>query len=663
MNRKITMKIAVSGAVVFLLLIMILPASAQSWQWAKSGGGSSSATSGAGDRYEKVVDIATDEHGNTYLLCNAYEGGLNIDGVSKTSYGRQDIMVASFTCNGNLRWAKTIGASNNDVPSAIAVDREGHVYVAGNVMPPSGPPQTVASFDTDTTLDYTNMKRIFLVQYDTSGNFQWLRMPQADTVSLHSAVRFNSLDMVCDTSGNVHWLTILDPGQLSGAGSPVISTQGVYMLQYNPSGTLTAAVKMDMGAQAAAPSAFICHMNRDRNSGHYYISGQYQSGPVAIGGQNLTKSMFVAAFNAQGQVLWRRENTEVPYFGVSNSVFYSRPVVDGQGNIFLAGTSQDGDTINGYVVSNVLGGQYTRLPLIMKMDSNGNNIWVRTALVNGATFAGTVGLYGNEVVLAGSYPGKLLWQGEDSLEHGPNQGYDIFLARFNAQTGSLVGLDSIASNFGAHEYASSLAADNKGNLYLGGEFGSQIMVNGGTLTSIGGQTDFFVAKYGSANCNCTIPVSNFSYTLNTTTNIASFSYSGTTAVDSVVWHFGDGSSDTGMSVNHSYTVSGNYQVCVSSYNDCGVDSSCQSISITVGIADVTGLEGVHVYPNPASDYIMIEGRGKMQYSMYSITGQQVSSGSFTERKRVSVEELSAGVYMLMLTDEDGNRGVVRVVVR
>src|SRR5690606_15649729 len=65
---------------------------------------------------------------------------------------------------------------------AIGVDTLGGVYATGYVVSP-GHTFTQVSFDTDTTLAYATRKRTFIIKYDTSGVFQWLRMPEPDTTN------------------------------------------------------------------------------------------------------------------------------------------------------------------------------------------------------------------------------------------------------------------------------------------------------------------------------------------------------------------------------------------------------------------------------------------------------------------------------------------------
>src|SRR5688572_13130720 len=88
----------------FCFFVFSLSAQAQSWQWGARGGSSGNTST---DDEEFVKDIAVDKNGNIYVLANAgSQTGINIAGQAKTGMGREDIVLASFRCNGTLRWIK-----------------------------------------------------------------------------------------------------------------------------------------------------------------------------------------------------------------------------------------------------------------------------------------------------------------------------------------------------------------------------------------------------------------------------------------------------------------------------------------------------------------------------------------------------------------------------
>src|ERR1044072_3228515 len=108
MNRKFTNFITL----VFFFLLPSLGGVggglyAQSWQWGARGGRSAN-TSSSDDEFIKDMDTA--RNGNIYVLPDTGSTtNINIAGQTKTGIGRRDIIVASFRCNGSLRWVKIMG--------------------------------------------------------------------------------------------------------------------------------------------------------------------------------------------------------------------------------------------------------------------------------------------------------------------------------------------------------------------------------------------------------------------------------------------------------------------------------------------------------------------------------------------------------------------------
>ncbi|MCZ2299431.1 MAG: hypothetical protein LC134_08145 [Chitinophagales bacterium] len=183
---------------IITLLLCSTATQAQNWQWGIRGGNpfNSSIT-------ETIIDMATDAHGNIYALAEIDGGGGTTiqNQTINTHGGNRDILVFSYNCNGQLRWVKCIGTpTSSDVAIAIAVDGQNKVYVTGKLHNFSPITQY---FDTD-TIQPNPLKTRFLIQYDSSGNYQWLRQYGSDTISYlnqdyYSAVRSN--DMVGDPAG------------------------------------------------------------------------------------------------------------------------------------------------------------------------------------------------------------------------------------------------------------------------------------------------------------------------------------------------------------------------------------------------------------------------------------------------------------------------------
>ena len=133
----------------------------------------------------------------------------------------------------------------------------------------------------------------------------------------------------------------------------------------------------------------------------------------------------------------------------------------------------------------------------MKLDPTGNVLWQTAPLVAGyALHARSVGINGNELGNVSAING-FTWGGV-TVPNVPGEGYKPFLARLNKDTGAVINVHKLSSYFGVNDYADVVTARN-GNFYVGGNFGDQLVAGSTTLTGAG-QSNFFVAKFGTASC-------------------------------------------------------------------------------------------------------------------------------------------------------------------
>lgn len=82
-----------------------------------------------------------------------------------------------------------------------------------------------------------------------------------------------------------------------------------------------------------------------------------------------------------------------------------------------------------------------------------------------------------------------------------------------------------------------------------------------------------------------------------------------------------------------------------------------------GLDEPASIAAVQIYPNPASDKIVVEskaGQG-MAYEIYDVSGRQLLSGSLVSKSEIDITSLSKGIYQLKLTS--GNESTVRKFVK
>lgn len=660
-------------------------ASAQSWQWGKRAGSNFDESTPGGGNPENVIDMATDYNGNVYTLSRVYgkstvvpAAKIDVEGNIIPNYGVMEILLTSFNCKGAYRWSKLIGTkSGGDVGVALKTDDYGGVYVTGRYhsYTYAGTDDGPLNIDTDSIIARNN-KNFFLVKYDTAGLYQWVRTPEPDTLQFvfsRSPVVLGStsVEMEIDNEGDVYVLSFLSPGAFAN-GAYIVTDPGMtyHMLVYSRSGIFKKGYKMDI-ACPSKDGAFNqgfdnIKMSLDKTRRKWYLSGWLQKGftgedSMSLGGINIKGSVFLSRFNEAGKMEWLKENS---WASVNNVASRTRPVIDKFSNIYTAGAASPANTFNGYTFINPVG--VSSVFYLMKMDSSGKRLWTKASTAN-ASAAGHMGLAisGNTVGLKGMYVGKMTW---DTYFYNWTTGatYIPYFARFNSITGSVFGIDTLAAKVNGGFMDQTLTVDRFSNFYLGGGFLSEndLKVGPNNLVSYGGKSDVYVAKHGRDNCDCsTAPTAKYTYAKTTGSGLAKFTFTGTTPSDSVVWYFGDGTEATGATPSHTYpSATDNYTACVVVYNRCGSDVYCQQVTAGSGIEEsITG--SIRVYPNPAMDFVTIDGlNATTEISLMNTFGQQIIRETTGNTKHsVSLKGLASGIYLLQFKMSSGEIYSTKIV--
>ena len=86
-------------------------------------------------------------------------------------------------------------------------------------------------------------------------------------------------------------------------------------------------------------------------------------------------------------------------------------------------------------------------------------------------------------------------------------------------------------------------------------------------------------------------------------------------------------------------------------------------SATTGIKPVHTIAGLNIYPNPATNGLNITGvQQSLNYHMYNITGTSIQEGVLnTGSNQIALGQYAPGIYVLDITNENGERNIVRVV--
>lgn len=498
-----------------LFITFLLPflGYAQSFQWIKDGG---SAENLGSNNFEQVYSIATDSQKNVYVLSKVGMSSLNIDGNPKTNYDDPssfptDIVLASFSCEGAYRWSKIIGGRNIEEISAVQIDSQDNVYVAGKMgtcndgsvsQPYPGRIENDYTFSNTTTA----CDRIFLAKFNTNGVFQYIKRPQLPTTSSNAITYTGSFNFQIQDD-ILYWFVWLPPGTYADGAftNSTTETHAPYVLKYNLDGSFIEATQL---GNIQGIFDVVVKYYRNPHNGFYYMTfAKTSSTTFTINGQPVVNAAALVCYDNNGNLLWKRENTQAM---AGSLVIYSLDF-DPQNNIYIGGK------IAGAAIDSFMGftASFSSPAFVMKLDATADNLlWASHHSTVASSGYGDLVYNGSEVAFTGWCAGtNFTWGTQSIYVTATNEGQDVLLARFNSDTGACLSLNRIPSTIGSTDRGTAIAVDASGDYLVGGGFAALIYdTNGNSVTNEGGTTDFFIAKFATEPCS---PLSNETFETNT----------------------------------------------------------------------------------------------------------------------------------------------------
>ncbi|WP_147371334.1 SBBP repeat-containing protein [Meiothermus hypogaeus] len=383
--------------------------------------------------FDEANALAVDGQGNV-LVAGQVEGAL----PGQIHLGNSDAFLRKYDPNGNPIWTRQFGTSGDEAASALAVDGQGNVLVAGWVTG-ALPGQT-----------HLGKSDAFLRKYDPNGNPIWTRQFGTDSAETVSA-------LAVDGQGNV-----LVAGDVAGAlpGQTHLGFFDAFLRKYDPNGNPIWTRQFGTGDRDEANALAV------DGQGNVLVAGWVAG---ALPGQTHlgVTDAFLRKYDPNGNPIWTRQ------FGTDSAETVSALAVDGQGNVLVAGD-----------VAGALPGQ-THLgffdAFLRKYDPNGNPIWTRQFGTGDRDEANALAVDGQGNVLvagwvAGALPGQTHLGVTDAFlrKYDPN-GNPIWTRQF--------GTDSA-------ETVSALAVDGQGNVLVAGDVAGALP--GQTYL---GDSDAFLRKY------------------------------------------------------------------------------------------------------------------------------------------------------------------------
>ena len=327
-----------------------------------------------------ILAVDADNNGNSVMV-GSFTNTIDFDpgsGVAnKTSVSSnstfENAYIAKYDANGNFQWVNQI--ENRSVANAVDVDKNGNVYVVGQLMEGSG-----TSYDMDpgpgqAILTTTSGTVGFVVKYDSNGNYVWAFLLNGSISTPIEAIKVNNseLAIVGYDSGTVDF----DPGggvmNLTPKGKD--NQRDVFFAKYDLNGSLIWAKDISNGYGAQCTGRAL-----DMNSaGDIIVKGFYRDS-IYFDPASVTPDLIVppgenhlclAKYNANGNLIWFGDIGTIPDpSGTSETV-----AMDDAGYVYLGGYITDTNDFDpGTGIQNFIPNGGTAA-FVAKYDLSGNYLW------------------------------------------------------------------------------------------------------------------------------------------------------------------------------------------------------------------------------------------------------------------------------------------------
>lgn len=377
--------------------------------------------SGAGQGWLRQVGTP----GTEVLTAMAIDstGALYVGGQTTGSIGGQpnagqfDGYLLKYKASGTLQWARTLATASSEVVTAVAVDSDDNVYVAG---------YTYGTFPGSTSAGSADG---FVAKYGPTGTLAWLQQIGSSEIDQFTAI-------AVDPSGGVVVIGATEGGFGLTMNKGPIGTSDVIVIKLTADGKQVYAQELGTD-QNERPAGVAIDA-----AGGVYVVGSTQgafSGATNNGGYDL----FILKLLTDGSLSWLRE------VGTAYDEHLSAALIDAKGSLLASGWSR-----GSYANQLQNGGQDA---LLLSYSPDGKSQFSRLFGTSYNDNLAALTRVGDAVYGVGSTRGAF----PDQIPSGSS---DIFAARFNAD-GSIGWLNQMGTD--QSDAGNALAATTSA-LYLGG---------------------------------------------------------------------------------------------------------------------------------------------------------------------------------------------------
>jgi hypothetical protein len=333
--------------------------------WAKSMGG----TSGAFVASSSALKI--DSTNNIYIVgyfADTADFDPGAGTANLTSAGGFDIFISKFDSDGNYVWAKSMGGTNTDTGTGIALDSLNNVYATGHFF------STTADFDPGAgTANLTPVggTDVFILKLDSDGNYVWAKSIGGTSGDTGSGITLDSSNNVYST-GQFSSTADFDPGA-GTANLTSVGSSDVFILKLDSDGNYVWAKSMGGTSSDAGRSINSDSLGSIYTTGQFSITADFDPG---AGTANLTSAggfdIFISKLDSDGNYVWAKS------IGGTSSDTGSRTTLDSSNNVYATGRfSSTADFDPGAGTANLTSAGGSDI-FVSKLDSSGNYVWAKS---------------------------------------------------------------------------------------------------------------------------------------------------------------------------------------------------------------------------------------------------------------------------------------------
>ena len=151
---------------------------------------------------------------------------------------------------------------------------------------------------------------------------------------------------------------------------------------------------------------------------------------------------------------------------------------------------------------------------------------------------------------------------------------------------------------------------------------------------------------------CIPPVSEFAFTRD---DLMVFFENNTVMADEYFWDFGDGYFSTLSDPWHYYEYFGDFQVCLTTWNECGSDTVCEMLNLTTVSINEDDAALFTTYPNPAREVVFLKSTftGQVHISLLDLSGKEVIKQNMDiaadETFKMPLGQIEPGLYIIRIS--------------